>query len=33
MSGMNINMMKPHFDQFNKIISDSRQFIEEKLDI
>ena len=33
MSGMNIKMMKPHFDTFSTMIKDSRHLIEEKLDI
>ena len=33
MSGMNLQMMKPHFDTFSKMIKDSRHLIEEKLDI
>ena len=33
MSGMNIKMMKPHYDIFSKMIKDSRDVIEEKLDI
>jgi TATA-box binding protein (TBP) (component of TFIID and TFIIIB) len=33
MSGMNIKMMKPHFDTFSTMIKESRHIIEEKLDL